>query len=143
MPINQLNIGRDVSVDINLPNGPVRFSNVTDFNPKQITKRQESQGIDGISRYQEIPAGWEGSIEIDRANSNVDLAISYLEGLYFAGVNVPPSTINQTITEPAGGITQWRFWGVQFKLDDQGSWKGDSKVTQKLSWVASGRVLVA
>ena len=143
MPINQLNIGRDVAIDVNMPNGPVRFANVTNFQSKQMTTRTESKGIDGINRFQEIPGGWDGSIDIDRMNANADLAIAYLEGLYFAGQNVPPCTINETITEPTGGITQWRYWGVQFKFDDHGSWKGDANVTQKLSWVASGRIQVA
>ena len=140
MPINGYNTGRDVALDINMPNGPVRLANITDFTSKEMTKSEESHGIDGVSRYQEIPKGWEGTIDIDRANSNADTAIAYLEGLYFAGLNVPASTIVETIQEPTGGITQWRYWGVQFKMDDHGSWKGDGKVTQKLGWKSSGRI---
>jgi hypothetical protein len=142
MPMNGYGLGRDVAVDFNLPQGPVRFSIITDFSAKQNTKRVESHGIDGICRYQEIPAGWEGSIEVDRADSNIDTAIGFLEQLYYAGANVPASTLTETISEPNGTVTQWRFIGVMFKFDDHGSWKGDNKVTQKLGWVASVRVQV-
>jgi hypothetical protein len=142
MPISGFTIGRDVAININLPNGPAKFSNVTDFQAKQITKGLESKGIDGVDRFGEIPAGWEGHVEIDRADSNMDLAFGYLETLYYAGQNVPNSTVTETITEPSGNITQWRFDGVAFKFDEHGSWKGDSKVTQKLSWKASKRIQV-
>ena len=143
MPINGFTVGRDVTIAINLPNGPVAFSNVTDFHAKQITKGIESKGIDGIDRFGEIPSGWEGGIEIDRADANMDAAFSYLEGLYYQGVNVPASQITETITEPQGGLTQWRYIGVAFKYDDHGSFKGDAKVAQKLSWKASQRIRVA
>lgn len=125
-----------------MPQGLVRFSNVTDFSAKQISTAIESKGLDGINRFGEIPSGWEGSLTIDRANVNMDQAFSYLEGLYYAGQNVPASTIQETISEPNGSISQWRYWGVAFKYDDHGSWKGDAKVEQKLSWKASGRVRV-
>lgn len=139
MPIAGFSIGKDVAIDINMPQGPVRFSNVTDFSSKQMSTSIESKGIDGINRFGEIPSGWEGTIEIDRANANMDQAFGYLEGLYYAGQNVPASSIVETITEPGGGLSQWRYSGVAFKFDDHGSWKGDAKVTQKLSWKASFR----
>lgn len=142
MPVNGFNIGKDVAIDVNMPNGPVRFSNVTDFQSKQMTTRIESKGIDGINRFGEIPGGWDGTIEIDRADANMDQTIAFMEALYYLGSNVPSSTITETITETDGSITQWQYIGVAFKLDDHGSWKGDAKVTQKLSWVASQRLQI-
>lgn len=139
MPMNGYNLGSDVSVVFNLPQGPVTFANVTNFTAKQITKRVESAGIDGVTRYQEIPAGWEGTLDIDRANPNMDNAIAYLERLYFSGANVPASVIGETIKEASGASTSWQYNGVMFKFDDHGSWKGDDKVTQRLGWVASSR----
>jgi hypothetical protein len=139
LPINQLSIGRDVAVDFNLPQGPARFSNVTGFTKKQITTGIESKGLDGTNRFGEIPSGWEGTLTIDRANSNMDQAFAYLEGLYYAGANVPASTITETITEPNGSISQWRYTGVAMKFDDAGDAEGDKKITQKLSWKASLR----
>jgi hypothetical protein len=143
MPINNFSVGRDVAVDITGPNGPVTLSIVTHFDSKPMTKKQESHGIDGVVRFQYIPGGWQGTIEIDRANSNADDLHYTLETLYYNGSNVPAGTITETITEPDGSVTQWRFERVMFVLDDAGAFKGDSKVTQKLAWCASFRKKVA
>jgi hypothetical protein len=139
---NAFNTGRDIAVDFNLPQGLVRFSIVTDVGRKQNTKSIESHGIDGVCRYVEVPGGWEGTLEIDRAGPELDQAIAYLEGLYYAGQPVPYSTITETISEISGKITVWRFTNVAIKGDDLGSWKGDAKVTQKLGWKASFRTQV-
>lgn len=139
MPINGFSIGRDVAVDFNLPQGLVRFSNVTGFTKKQITTGIESKGLDGTNRFGDIPSGWEGTLTIDRANANMDQAFAFVEGLYYSGANVPASTIQETITEPSGAITQWRYIGVSMKFDDAGDAEGDKKITQKLSWKASLR----
>lgn len=142
MPINQQNIGRDVAIDINMPQGPVRVSTITDFSAKPISTAIVTKGIDGTDRFGEIPSGWEGMVEIDRADASMDNAFAFLEGLYYAGQNVPPSTITETVTETNGSVTQWRFTRIAFKFDDHGSWKGDAKVTQKMSWKASLRIKV-
>lgn len=136
---NAFNVGRDIQVVFNLPQGPVAFAIITDHARKQNTKSVESHGIDGVCRYVEIPGGYEGTLEIDRANSLLDQAIAYLEGLYYAGAPVPYSTISEVISEISGGTTQWQFTNVVFKAEDLGSWKGDAKVTQKLAWKASFR----
>lgn len=141
MPINGFTIGRDIAIDINMPQGPVRFSNVTGFTKKQMSTGIVSKGIDGTDRFGEIPSGWEGDIEVDRANAALDAAFDYLEGLYYGNQNVPPSVITETITEN-NGVTQWRYTGVAFKYDDAGGAKGDAKVTQKFSWKASRRIRV-
>lgn len=139
MPVQGFSIGRDVAIDINMPQGPVRFSNVTDFSAQPIYTGIESKGIDGINRFGEIPSGYNISVTIDRANANLDKAFAYLEALYYAGQNVPASSVTETITEPDGSVTQWRYSGIAFKFDDHGSWQGDAKVTQKFSGKASLR----
>lgn len=143
MPINGFTIGRDIAINITMPQGPVRFSNVTGFTKKQNSTAIDSKGLDGTDRFGEIPSGWEGTIEIDRANSNLDRAFAYLEGLYYAGQNVPSSSISETITEADGSVTQFRYTGVAFKFDNAGDAKGDTKVTQTFSWKASRRRLVS
>jgi hypothetical protein len=139
MPVGGFTIGRDVSIIINMPQGPVKFSNVTGFTKQQISTGIESKGLDGVDRFGEIPSGWQGTIEIDRANNNLDLAFAFLENLYYSGVNVPASTISETTTEANGTVTQFRFVGVAFKFDNAGDAKGDAKVTQTFSWKASRR----
>lgn len=142
MPVGGYSLGRDVVVDVNLPSGPVRFSTVTGFESKPITTEISSKALSGTDFYGTIPSGWEGSIDIDRSDANMDIAWDALEQLYYSGANVPGSTITETISEPSGGVTQWRYTNVAFKFDDHGSWKGDAKVEQKLSWKASRRIRV-
>lgn len=143
MPVAGFTIGRDVSITINMPQGPVKFSNLTGFTRTQISTSIESKGLDGVDRFGEIPSGWQGTIEIDRANHNLDLAFAFLENLYYSGANVPSSTISETTTEPNGKTTQFRYTGVAFKFDNAGDAKGDAKVTQTFSWKASRRRQVA
>lgn len=143
MPIDGFTIGRDVSITINMPQGLVRFSNITGFTRQQISTGIESKGLDGTDRFGEIPSGWQGTIEVDRANSNLDQAFAFLEGLYYSGANVPASTISETTTEKNGATTQFRYTGVAFKFDNPGDAKGDQKVTQTFSWKASRRKLVS
>lgn len=135
----QFNTGRDVSIDFVGPAGPVSFSFVTDFDAKQRTKQLDSDCIDGVSRFEEIPTGWEGNVEIDRANRNMDDLIYQLEQQYYGGQTVTECTITETIREVDLSISQWRYTKVRFKLDSAGSWKKDAKVSMKLGWVASFR----
>lgn len=142
MPVNGFTIGRDVSVIFNLPQGPVKFSNLTGFKRTQISTGIESKGLDGVDRFGEIPSGWQGTVELDRANANLDRAIAFLENLYYSGQNVPPSTFLETTTEASGATTQFRYTGVAIKFDDAGAAQGDAKVSQSFSWKASRRRLV-
>jgi hypothetical protein len=143
MPVAGFTIGRDVSITINMPQGPVTFSNLTGFTRQQISTGIESKGLDGTDRFGEIPSGWQGTVEIDRANNNLDRAFSFLEELYYAGQNIPSSTISETATEVNGTTTQFRYTGVAFKFDNAGDAKGDAKVMQTFSWKASRRRLIS
>lgn len=143
MPMkNAFSLGHDIAVDFNLPQGPVRFTIITDVARKQNVKDVESHGIDGVCRYAVIPGGYEGTLEVDRGGPALDQAIDTLDQLYYAGAPVPYGSILETINEPDGSITQWRFSLVVFNAEDLGSWKGDAKVTQKLRWKASFRTQV-
>jgi hypothetical protein len=143
MPVAGFTVGRDISIKFNLPQGPRKFSNITGFTRKQISTAIDSKGLDGEDRFGEIPSGWEGTVEIDRADNQLDIAISYLEELYFAGQNVPSSTFSETITEVNGTVTQYRYTKVVLKFDNAGDAKGDAKVVQTFSWKASRRRLIS
>jgi hypothetical protein len=51
-------------------------------------------------------------------------------------------TITETITEASGSVTQWRYNGVALKYAEAGSWKGDAKVSQRISFRCTARVQV-
>lgn len=143
MPLNGFSVGRDVSLDIVGPNGPLRFNLITKFTSKQSSKEQSIKGLDGITRPVRFFDGWTGSFNIERQDSTLDDFFSQLEANYYAGLNEASVTITETITEVSGAITQYRYVGVMLKYDDAGDWAGDATVKQTVSFIASRRVKVA
>lgn len=143
MPINNFSVGRDVSLDIVGPNGPLRFSLITNFNSKQTSKENSIKGLDGITRPVRFFDGWTGSFSLERQDSAVDDYFAQLEANYYAGINEGSVTITETITEASGAVTQYRYVGVLLKYDDSGSWAGDATVKQSLSFIASRKLKVA
>lgn len=139
MPVNGFSVGRDISLDIVGPSGPIRFSLITGFQSKQDITEQKVKGLDGITRHVRFPDGWSGSFDIERQDSTIDDYFSQLEDNYYAGLNETPLTITETITEVNGATTQYRYMNVLLKLDDAGHWEGDKTVKLKVSFVAARR----
>lgn len=143
MPLNGFSVGRDVSLDIVTPTGPIRFSMVTKFMSKQDLVDKKIKGLDGITRHLRFPDGWTGSFEIERQDSTADDYFAAQEENYYQGQNELPCTITETIQEVNGSITQYRYVGVLLKFEDAGEWKGDESVKQKVSFVSARRQKVA
>lgn len=143
--MNGFSTGRDVKIDIVDPSSAAvlqTFSLQTTFESRQMTNRVTIKGLDGIVRYLELPEGWEGSLEYDRQNDALDAYVASLETAYYAGLNLQTAQITETIANPDGSTSIYRFTGVVFKLSNSGSWKGDDRVAQKLDWCASLRIKV-
>ena len=98
MPINGFSVGRDISLDITGPQGPLRFNLITGFRSKPDITDQKIKGLDGITRHARFPDGWSGSFNIERQDSAVDDYFAQLEANYYAGLNENPVTITETIT---------------------------------------------
>ncbi len=143
MPLNSYSVGRDLSLDITGPNGPLSFSQIVGFTSKPDITDQKIKGLDGITRHLRFPDGWSGSFEIERQNSVLDDYWSQLEANYYSGLNELPVTITETIQEVNGSISQYRYLQVLLTIDDAGNFKGDASVHQKLRFVAARRVKVA
>lgn len=143
MPLNSYSVGRDLSLDITGPNGPLSFSQIVGFTSKPDITDQKIKGLDGITRHLRFPDGWSGSFEIERQNSLLDDYWSQLEANYYAGLNELPVTITETIQEVNGSISQYRYLQVLLTIDDAGAFKGDASVHQKLRFVAARRVKVS
>lgn len=143
MPLNGFSVGRDVSLDIIGPAGPLRFNLVTGFNSKPDITDQKIKGLDGITRHVRFPDGWSGAFDVTRSDSTIDDYFAQIEANYYAGLNEQPCTITETITEVSGAVTQYRYLQVLLKLDDAGQWQGDQTVKQKVSFVAARRVKVS
>lgn len=143
MPLNGYSVGRDVSLDIIGPQGPLRINQIVAFTRKPDITDQKIKGLDGITRHLRFPDGWSGSMDIERQDSTVDDYFSQLEANYYAGLNEAPITITETITEVNGSVTQYRYLQVLLALEDAGDWKGDASVKQKIRFMAARRVKVS
>jgi hypothetical protein len=139
MAFNNFSVGRDVSVDFLGPTGPVRFNLITGFESMPDTNEVKIKGLDGIVRFLSLPDGWRGTLEVERGDSVMDDYFAQLESQYYSGLNIQALTITQTVQEPGGNVSQYRYEGVVLKLDSAGSWKGDDSVKQKISFMASRR----
>lgn len=145
MPLNSLSVGRDCTVNVFDPtaNGVVTIKNVTQFEAKPTNIQLKSKSLNGVVINATEPDGWAGSFMIDRVSANVDRLFALLETNYYAGINIQPQTITQTIQEADGTISQYRFIGVALNYSESGQWTNGKQVSQKIDWAASKRVLVS
>ncbi len=140
---NGFTVGRDVVIDLTLSTGPLRLpTTTTGFEAKQETKEINSHGLDGVNRFAELPAGWKGTVEMDRSDSSMDDYFAQAEADYYAGKLTSPATITETISEADGSVSQYRYTGVVFKFTEPGKKRGDDKVAQTIGWSASKRIKV-
>jgi hypothetical protein len=143
MPMNNFNTGRDLTLNLIGYNGTIlAFGLLTDFDAKMLTNKVAIKGMDGIIRYLEIPDGWDGSFGYTKQDDQIDAYFAGLEANYYAGQNVQASSVTETIQNPDGSISQYRFTGVMMKYDDAGAWRGDNDIKVKISWCASKRLKV-
>src|SRR6185437_7166597 len=113
------NLGRDCQVVLMGPFGRVDLNEVTGFSSRQMTKPVNIAPLNGPPQFAEVPDGWEGEFEVDRANSAVDDLASAIEsGFWAAGVGVTPSsTLYQYVTEVNGSTSTYQFQGAALKFD--------------------------
>jgi len=142
MPMNDYSIGRDVTLDLITQDGPLRFAKLTGFMSRQETNDQKVKGMDGEITNLYIPDGWTGTFDYERKDSKLEDFFCKFEADYYNGRNLQGATVTETIKEPNGSVSQYRYQGVMFKLDDSGDIKGDTTIKQKISFVASRRIKV-
>jgi hypothetical protein len=143
MPVNGFSIGRDVSLVVNAPEGIQRFSLITGFDSKPLTTDAKVKGLDGVTRHVIFHDGWQGTFSLERQDNSLEAYWAKLEDDYYSGFAQTAATITETIQEVDGSLSQFRYDGVIFKLDDAGEKKGDKTIAQKLSFVCSRRILVS
>jgi hypothetical protein len=152
VPVNNFNVGKDVSIDIDTGEGPIEFALLTGFSARQDSTDLRVKGLDGLVRHMYLPDGWSGTFEMERGpvegnGSDVDTFFADLEEKYYTAspgdVGLGAMTITEIISEPGGGVSTYRYDGVQLKLDDAGSWSGDNTVKMSVSWMAARRKKVS
>ena len=139
-----LSTGKDVQVDVVLPSGNIlRMEGLTDFDAKADQKVLDHHRINGKVLHGTIPGGWSLSWSLERTGPLIDEFFAALEANYYAGGENENVTVTETIIEPGGALSTWRFVGVALKYDDAGNWRADKFVQQKISGKATERQRVS
>jgi hypothetical protein len=144
MPVNGFSVGRDVSLDLVSASGPpVSFGLLTGFQAKADTVQMKVKGLDGQTYPISLPDAHSGSFDFERTGPSLDDYFCAREESYFQGVTDENLYITETITEPNGGISQYRYDRVVLEYADAGSWAAEATVKQKVNWVAARKRKVA
>lgn len=143
MPINGYTVGRDVVLRVVKSDGTVlAIPGLTNFRKNPDMSDQKVMKIDGNVDHLVFPGGWSGSFELDRTDATIDDFVVDFEAAYYAGQNILPGTISETITEANGSVSQYKYLRVMLKPTDMGNVSGDAPVRQSLAFMASRRVKV-
>ncbi len=109
MPVNSFSVGRDVTLNIQTPQGPLVSNLVTGFDSKPDMTEQKVKGLDGITRPVRFFDGWSGKFEIERQDDTLDSYFAMIEQNYYLGIPEAPCSITETIENPNGAISQYRY----------------------------------
>lgn len=139
MPVSGFSVGKDVKLNLNLRGGILRVI-LTDFEAKPVYSDLKSTPLNGPPIHLSVPAGWKGTAKLDRQGPAIDDYVTAYEAAYWAGENMLTGTITETISEPDGTISKYRFTNVNIKVTEPGSWGGEKKVEQSLEFEASRRL---
>lgn len=137
MPQNGYSVGRDISLNVMTSSGQLVINRITGFDCKQETSKTKVKRLDGINDSLRFFEGWSGSFSVERSDSIIEDYFVQLEDNYYAGLNEQPATILETITNPDGSTSQYRYERVVLSLDDAGNWQGDATVKIKVSFEAA------
>lgn len=141
MPQGGFTVGQDFSMVCTFPfqTEPETFKDGTMFESSPITSEVDVIRISGSITPLNFQLGWKGTITQDRDGSGLDDIWDRMEAGYYSGEDLTGSTIQITIKEPDGSVSKYLYTDVQYVLQDAGSYKGNDKVTQTLTWRAARR----
>lgn len=143
MALSGFSVGRDVSLDIIDTSGnPLDFGLMTSFKHKKDQVDVKVKPIGGGTIHITIPDGYSGSFTYERRNGNADDYFCRMDDNYYAGRDQPTITFTETVQEPDGSISQYRYIGVVLSYQDAGEWKGDATVKQVINWFASKKIKI-
>jgi hypothetical protein len=139
MPQAGYTIGRDIAFDVMTSYGPLRIPKVTKFTKKPGINQIKIVLLTGNVDTLQVPDGWSGTIECERAGATLDNFWAQWEDDYYNGIDQGKATITETITEPDGSVSVFRYEQVQLHLTDAGDAEGDKNVKQSLAWTSRRR----
>lgn len=136
-------IGLDVAIDILGPYGAIRIDKITAFDSKPKTSSTAVTALNGETDELLFLKGWQGTIDLERTDSTVDDWWAQFESDFYNGKSTSPATITETISEPDGSTTTWRYQRVVLTLADAGKKQGDKTVPMQMTFTAARRVKVS
>lgn len=140
MPQMGYSTGRDVSVVITLADGTtLRPGTITSFVWKPDTTKTKVKRLDGQIDNLRFWEGGTGTIKAERTDSTLDDYFAGLEAAYYAGIGEKPCTIQETIKNPDGSVSQYRFDRVILDYDP-GTWESDKTVSDGIPFTYGQRV---
>ncbi len=143
MPIQNQSLGKDISFTVVTPTGTLAINGKTDYDIKPMFSELKHKDLDGTTSYAYVPDGWTISVKLERRDPIIDRYFAQLEASYYAGVNLVPGTILESIQEVDGSVSQYQYTGVVLKYDDAGNWKSDGFIAISLTGMATRRIRVA
>ena len=133
-------IGRDCTlVLVDQTFGQIQLDNVTGFTCKQVTQQVRVDRMDGVQLNGEIPKGWSGSFELERANAVMDSYFANKESAWFTSGVLSSATVYQYVAEADGSTTTLQYDNVALKFTDAGDWHGDRSVKLRVDFIANRR----
>ncbi len=135
--------GRDIRLDINLPNGGIlTLQEIESYDKKPDNHIDSFVNISGRKINNVIPQGGSGEITLKRVDSTVESFQAQYEANFYAGGQQLKGTITETISNPDGSISQFQVQGVSLLVEDLGTWRGETAVTQKIKYLYEAFVQV-
>lgn len=144
MALNQLNFGHAVTVTVISPlsGNVLTLTNVTEFDSKQNSEKIKSAPLNAKVIFAHIPNGWTGTVTFDRQDNSIDEFFAAMEAAYWSNSKTFDGAIFESITELDGTISQYKYEGVTFTFEDAGKKTSQTKITLKLAFEASDRVVI-
>lgn len=139
------NVGRDVTINFvtgGLNGTTLALTALTASEFRPVYDRRVHKGLDGINITLPIPAGWEGTIDLDRNNSVLDDYVAAVESGYYQGQGVALSSITETIQEIDGSVSIFQYTNLTWELAEGGHWRGDNIVSMRITVYASQRQIL-
>jgi hypothetical protein len=136
MPTPTFSIGRDATIVIQGPFGPITL-NTTEFKWQDNTHDVKSRPLSSKTQSAFIPDYVSGSFAVDRNSAVVELLTSQSKAVYYGGGAIPRGTIFAYITNPDQSQTRLQFNDCVFRASDGGTFKQDDAVKVTVEWNGS------
>lgn len=137
------NIGRDASAVLLWNGTKINLPRVTNFESSQQVRNLDSMPMNSVPTFINVPNGWQGQFDTDRASSDLDALIAASEAAFWSAGTVGQGTIYLYVSEADGSTTTWEFTGVAIHLSDAGRWQSEAKVSQRIQFRASQRTQIS